>query len=52
MSPKTLVSWADSNGVIKIKYLRHPRRELPREMARPEGFEPPTRGVEIRCSIP
>ena len=22
------------------------------QMARPEGFEPPTRGVEIRCSIP
>ena len=28
-----------------------PKTTLGRNMARPEGFEPPTHGLENRCSI-
>ena len=42
---------------IQLSYGRNAAEELPttaglsEEMARPEGFEPPTYGFEARCSI-
>ena len=37
-----------SNGRPKVRVTR---RRMSQDLARPEGFEPPTLGSEVRCSV-
>jgi hypothetical protein len=39
------------SGVDGFRRMTHITRRRPSFTTRPEGFEPPTDGLEIRCSI-